>query len=149
MGDSGDDVRWLQTALNMVGENVSVTGYFGSMTYNAVIRYQRSKGISQTGTCGSKTRTALAADVAALSDPNDPAHYPVPERTLSYGDTGDDVRWLQAALKKLGADIPITGYFGSTTKSKVKWFQGVSGMTQSGVCDTATRTRIQTALSEL
>ena len=149
-GDSGDDVRWLQSSLKSLGGDVIVTGYFGSMTRACVVWYQARKGIQQTGTCGSQTRAAILADLSSAStDPNDPAHYPVPTRTLTQGDSGDDVRWLQAALKKLGADLPITGYFGSQTKSKVKAFQGSHGLSKTGVCDAVTRNRIAAALLEL
>lgn len=43
------------------------------------------------------------------------------------GSRGAEVTKLQAFLNKLGANIPVTGYFGSITKAAVKSFQSKYG----------------------
>lgn len=54
-GQSSNDVLQLQKRLGVLPQ----TGYFGQITLAAVKEYQASKGIQQTGYCGTLTRTAL------------------------------------------------------------------------------------------
>lgn len=71
-GMSGDDVRNLQTYLAAIGRNIqqipeiSVTGYFGSETRNAVATFQRLYGIPSNGTVGPVTWNAIAQQYDAL-----------------------------------------------------------------------------------
>lgn len=62
-GDSGNDVKTLQTWLNDVGNYVPVTGYFGPMTQTAVRSFQRAHKIASSGMVGRKTASALLAAV--------------------------------------------------------------------------------------
>ena len=71
--------------------------------------------------------------------PDDPMNFPIPERNLSYGMRGDDVKWLQAALRRMGATFNVTGYFGSQTKAFVKRIQAENGLPQTGICASRTR----------
>lgn len=48
---------------------------------------------------------------------------PVFSRTLRRGVTGSDVKTLQAWLTHVGYAVPVTGFFGSATKSAVRRFQ--------------------------
>ena len=60
-GDRGKDVNELQLALKQAGYfKETATGYFGKKTKSAVIRFQKSNGISPDGVAGSKTQKALA-----------------------------------------------------------------------------------------
>jgi hypothetical protein len=59
-GDSGNDVTALQQRLEAEGYySGPITGYYGSLTTAAVRNYQKAKGISQTGTMGPQTMSAL------------------------------------------------------------------------------------------
>ena len=49
-------------------------------------------------------------------------------RTLQRGDTGDDVKFLQACL-----GIPWTGHFDPLTEKTVEAFQDVSGLKIDGI----------------
>lgn len=51
---------WLKTLPGVYPEGI-VSGYFGSLTRAAVVRYQASKGIAQVGLVGPQTRGALNA----------------------------------------------------------------------------------------
>jgi peptidoglycan hydrolase-like protein with peptidoglycan-binding domain len=63
-GDSGADVKTLQTWLTDVGYTVPATGYFGSMTKAAVKRFQTATGLSPaSGVAGRVTAAALLAQV--------------------------------------------------------------------------------------
>ena len=58
-GSSGTGVKWVQDMLNHNGYSLTVDGAFGTKTYNAVVSFQKSKGLSVDGIVGYATRTAL------------------------------------------------------------------------------------------
>jgi peptidoglycan hydrolase-like protein with peptidoglycan-binding domain len=63
-GQSGADVKTLQTWLSDVGYNVQPDGYFGPLTKAAVIGFQTAEGISPaTGVVGRATAATLLAAV--------------------------------------------------------------------------------------
>ncbi|MFB2978534.1 peptidoglycan-binding protein [Microseira sp. BLCC-F43] len=55
----GEDVRELQIALNKVGFNLEVDGYFGPTTDEAVRKFQTDKGLVVDGIVGQATLEAL------------------------------------------------------------------------------------------
>ncbi len=64
-GSKGVYVATLQDALNLLGFNAGVIdGVFGNNTRNAVIRYQRARGLTQDGIVGCDTWRALTFQVA-------------------------------------------------------------------------------------
>lgn len=60
-GSSGDDVRTLQTMLNLVGFVLDIDGQFGSQTETAVRAFQAKKGLTIDGIAGPQTWNALMA----------------------------------------------------------------------------------------
>jgi peptidoglycan hydrolase-like protein with peptidoglycan-binding domain len=63
-GERGTDVKTLQTWLTYVGDSVPQTGYFGSMTFSAVRRFQRESALKPvTGVVGVHTAQTLQAEV--------------------------------------------------------------------------------------
>lgn len=63
-GQSGSDIKTLQTWLVDMGYRVPATGYFGSMTKRAVIRFQRAESLKPvTGVVGRLTASTLLAAV--------------------------------------------------------------------------------------
>ena len=72
-GQTGQDVKTLQTYLTELGIPVPQTGYFGSMTQGGVKRFQRLKRLRPvTGTAGRKTLSTeidddgpIVADIVA------------------------------------------------------------------------------------
>ncbi len=67
-GQTGQDVKTLQTWLSEVGYYVPSTGYFGPMTRAAVIRFQRAHHLTPpSGTVGRVTAATLLAAVKKVS----------------------------------------------------------------------------------
>jgi len=67
-GDSGADVKTLQTWLTDVGDTVPETGYFGSMTKGAVMKFQTAQSLTPvSGVVGRKTAATLLTAVKSTS----------------------------------------------------------------------------------
>lgn len=65
LGSRGAEVSALQHMLATIGYfSVGATGYFGPLTKQAVIRYQKASGLEPVGIVGPKTRALLNALVA-------------------------------------------------------------------------------------
>ena len=61
-GNSGPEVKWLQNTLNTAwGFSLKVDGDFGSKTESAVKKFQKSRGIIQSGRVDEATLAALTA----------------------------------------------------------------------------------------
>ncbi len=58
-GDSGQDVKDVQTKLQALGYNLSVDGSFGPVTANAVKKFQADHGLTTNGEIGDQTYRML------------------------------------------------------------------------------------------
>ncbi len=76
--------------------------------------------------------------------------YTEPTVTLSQGNSGDSVKWLQWYLYKLGylKESDIDGSFGPTTLSAVNKFQTDKNLTVDGLVGSGTRSALKTAYGE-
>ena len=67
LGSEGDEVRVLQEYLSRIAEDIpevpslSVTGYFGTQTRQAVLAIQQLEGLEQTGTVAAPTWNAITS----------------------------------------------------------------------------------------
>lgn len=65
-GSTGTEVRQIQTKLKSLGLYKStIDGIYGTLTRNAVIKFQREHGLIQDGVAGSATLKALGISVAS------------------------------------------------------------------------------------
>jgi murein DD-endopeptidase MepM/ murein hydrolase activator NlpD len=64
-GDTGQDVKTLQTWLSEVGYSVPTIGTFGPLTERMVKRFQRANKLNSSGVVGSKTASTLLTAVKA------------------------------------------------------------------------------------
>jgi lysozyme len=64
VGDTGADVKTLQTDLQLLGYNIQADGMFGNGTKSIVMQFQRDFGLSPDGVVGNNTWTELQHQVA-------------------------------------------------------------------------------------
>ena len=117
-GMNGNAVKVMQTYLMKLGYLSGVAdGAFGTVTENAVKRFQSMNGLYADGEAGLKTLTVLYG-----ASPKQ--NVKVLGRTLKVGDTGSDVKEVQQYLKNLGyLDSVVDGSYGNATKAAAKIFQ--------------------------
>ncbi|MGK7891480.1 MAG: peptidoglycan-binding protein [Leptolyngbyaceae cyanobacterium] len=141
-GDQGGQVEALQKRLSDLGYySGPVTGFFGEMTEDAVIRFQQAQGLTADGIVGTGTATALRQ---AGNSPTRRANNPL---TLEVGDQGPSVTTLQNQLTQLDYyDGPVTGYFGSLTEAALIRFQSAQGLVADGIVGSATQAAIDRRL---
>lgn len=131
-GARGSEVSAIQSSLQSLGFfNSNVTGFFGPITRDAVIRFQQSRGLSADGVVGPNTLAALG-----LSQPQNPPFTPISRAVigLGQGDSGPGVNDLQIRLRQLGYfNTEPTGNFGSITRDAVIRFQQVNRIPVTGL----------------
>ncbi len=75
-GDTNNHVKKLQEALTIAGYyDGRISGNYGELTEKAVKAFQKAKGISQTGSAGSKTIKALFGKTSGAVDTEKPDWY--------------------------------------------------------------------------
>ncbi|MBW4515618.1 MAG: peptidoglycan-binding protein [Timaviella obliquedivisa GSE-PSE-MK23-08B] len=137
LGGSGPLVSDLQEDLASLGYFSGInTGYFGSVTEDAVIRFQRDAGLTADGRVGPATQEAIQQRIGVGA----PAVRP-PESSgtlLRRGDSGDRVLGLQNLMRREGYfSGEATGYFGSVTEAAVLAVQRANGLVEDGIAGPA------------
>ncbi|MDO8521380.1 MAG: peptidoglycan-binding protein [bacterium] len=119
-------------------------GYFGPLTTDAVIKFQKMALLDPAGIVGPKTREALAATstTATLQSSSIPAGF-LFARPLKIGSSGPDVAVLQQILIAKGFLVfnarAKPGYFGGLTRIAVIQFQKSLGLEPVGSIGPLTR----------
>lgn len=145
LGASGTSVTALQQNLTALGYYYGdITGHYGSMTETAVKKFQKAKGLSQTGNADSATLSAI--NTAVSKQGGSAATNNVTTGTYREGDSGSVVTEIQTMLKSLGLYTgSISGNFGSLTKQSVRAFQSKYGLTVDGVVGSTTLAKMRSA----
>lgn len=133
-GDTGPDVKKLQTVLHELGYLPSVTGVYDDVTVDAVFRFQVDQNVVQeeadrgAGYFGPKTEATLQQKYLAKKGreiEKEEAPIDIPDvryfdRDLATGDNGPDVTRLQEQLRVLNyLRAEPTGYYGALTAHAV------------------------------
>lgn len=159
-GQTGAGVRFLQRFLIQYGTgiyakrlaNAGATGYFGSLTKQALAEYQSENDINPaSGYFGPITKANILAfifpenktyaQVAGVKTEAVPEPSPMPSgapvnKDLETGSSGKEVIWLQNFLIKTDAgpqaealsEAGATGYFGIVTKKALAEYQEAEGI---------------------
>ena len=131
VGSSGQAVSRLQQALKNKGYFTypNITGYYGTITRDAVIRFQRDHGLSVDGIAGQQTQKALYEGSSSGYT-----------GLLYFGMRSERVRDLQNALKARGYfKGTATGYYGLITENAVIAFQIDHGLRIDGIAGPETQ----------
>ncbi|MED3646429.1 peptidoglycan-binding protein [Halalkalibacterium halodurans] len=139
-GQSHPDVKELQEALKKKGffNYHTSTGYFGSITENAVREFQMKHGLQVDGIAGPQTLNALLSQMngnnggqqTSSSTPSSTSNSTI----LRFGSSGQAVRDLQEKLKAKGFyNHSITGQYGRITTEAVREFQRANRLSVDGI----------------
>jgi peptidoglycan DL-endopeptidase LytE len=152
IGYHGKEVSQLQSQLKSLGYFTypSITEYYGTITAEAVRKFQKEYGLTVDGIAGPQTMNKLqevlnqSGNSVQTNNKTEPSQ---PEIRLTIGSTGEDVKKVQAKLKELGYFTypAVTGYFGMTTYDSVKKFQTANKLPATGTVDATTYTQLMQA----
>ncbi len=142
--DSGQTVTELQQRLLDLGYyNGEITGFYGSMTQEAVMRFQRARGLTADGVVGSATAEALYSSSGSSSGSSF-SQNSAPRSLVRQGDAGPQIAELQKRLTDLGYyNASISGTLDQTTEEAVTRFQRNNGLPADGIVGTATETALR------
>jgi N-acetylmuramoyl-L-alanine amidase len=126
IGDRGPFVKEVQEDLIRAGfplPKYGADGIFGEETERAVMAFQKQYGLHIDGLVGRETLTKLTEVVKSKLYNEE---FPLPNKVLKRGDTGEDVKMVQRALKHLNFDPKdIDGIYGKKTENAVRRFQSM------------------------
>ncbi|WP_100374110.1 C40 family peptidase [Bacillus sp. FJAT-45037] len=151
LGMTDQDVTELQNALKDQGffTHEQATGYYGTITEDAVRKFQAANNLTVDGIAGRQTFAALQASGSAPAvAPSTPApSVEVQESTiLRRGAKSSQVGNLQQALKEKGYySHSITNVYGSITEEAVRKFQAANNLTADGIAGPQTFAALGTA----
>ena len=145
-GSVGANVATVQRALISAGVPVpgGADGQFGPATRAAVVSFQSSKGLAQSGEIDAATAGALGISTPSAT-PADTAPTAVAGFDgLQAGASGSAVTDLQQRLIAAGVYVPggADGLYGKGTAAAVSHYQGWNGLIRSGVVDAATASKL-------
>ncbi|HEY9835167.1 MAG TPA: peptidoglycan-binding protein [Stenomitos sp.] len=143
-GDQGAEVTAVQQRLQELGYfKANITGYFGTLTKDAVIQFQQAKGLEPDGIVGTNTLVALGGQPQSSAKPvrefnSQPLPSPQPvrvstTRNLRLGDRGSQVSALQESLAVAGFPSGADGIFDEATQTAVMHFQQAQGLSPDGI----------------
>lgn len=135
LNDASDAIAQLQTRLTQLGYyDGPISGTFGPLTQEAVIKFQEAQGLAADGIVGPATASALARTSEPVqSSPS------ASSNLLQVGDTGPGVVALQQRLTAAGYyQGTVDGTFGPQTEAAVLAFQQAQGLTLDGIAGPAT-----------
>ena len=133
-GSRGEDVKTLQAQLNALGYDCgTVDGIFGAKTYNAVVKFQKDRGLAVDGIVGKNTWAALGVTGTTVVE-TQAASITSNMPLLCRGSIGEAVKTLQTRLNALGYDCgTVDGIFGIKTYNAVVKFQTARALAVDGI----------------
>ncbi len=148
-GNQGSEVTQLQNKLKELGyfpDNLRVTGYFGRVTKQALVQFQRDNNLKADGVAGNNTLAALG-----VSETEKSASEPQTNTsTLRVGSSGEAVRLLQLQLAVFEYyNGTINAEFNESTRTALMEFQKENGLKPDGVLNAETRQALKEREDEI
>ncbi|WP_329618078.1 peptidoglycan DD-metalloendopeptidase family protein [Streptomyces brevispora] len=112
-GAGGATVKAVQYLITQRGTALVADGDYGSVSVNAVKKFQSSRGLVADGQVGPKTWPSLVY-------------------SLQQGSSGAHVSGLQVVLNKHSAGLLVDGDFGPVVESAVRTYQSVNRLVVDG-----------------
>ncbi len=155
-GNRGEKVFILQYFLSVLAEFynnipfIAITGTFGNDTKNAVIAFQKSQNLPQTGIVNDVTWNEIYRDfrgiVTTVIEPGatPKTFIPFAGTTLQVGSSGEEVTTLQQYLNNISSvyenisPVAVTGEFNQATMNSVMQYQKEFGLKVTGTVDRTT-----------
>ncbi|MDP9444842.1 MAG: peptidoglycan-binding protein, partial [Actinomycetota bacterium] len=143
-GDSGPRVRELQSRLDQIAWYApDVTGEYDAVTVAAVRGFQRKRGLDATGEVDEATWRRLLGMTRRPTYPEMHNILTPGPSLIGPGDSGVDVRELQARLQQIGwFDAKVSGFYGDVTAAAVAGFQTKRQIPSTGEVDQRTWNRL-------
>ena len=163
-GMESENVKKLQEVLKDKGYFTfhTATGYFGTITEDALRRYQKDNNLTVDGIAGPQTFGSLgtssqqssagnssnnsgsSSSSSSVSSSSSLTPVSNTSRVMRQGTRGEDVSRLQEYLKKAGFyDYPsISGTYGPATKRAVEKFQRARGLQVDGLAGPQTLSKV-------
>lgn len=148
------DVRKMQERLKELGYfDSGCTGNYASVTFAAVVDFQKANGLTADGVAGAKTLAKIYSSDAVpkkggkneITGDDDLIH-PLPSTTLRKNMKNDDVVTMQKRLKELGYfTATCTGLYGDKTVAAVKAFQKKNNLKADGIAGSKTLSAMYSA----
>ena len=163
-GDTGDEERMIQYYLQVVAAYydtvppLTTTGVYDDATYQAVMAFQRTFGLTPDGIMGQQTWNELYKAYRGILDSTAVMEGGVvlyPGTVLRIGSQGEYVQILQeylAYISEFYPEIPavqVTGVFGNQTQAAVIAFQNLFGLEAAGIVGPLTWDAIASLYSDL
>ena len=163
-GDTGDEVRMIQYYLQVVAAYydtvppLTTTGVYDDATYQAVMAFQRTFGLTPDGIMGQQTWNELYKAYRGILDSTAVMEGGVvlyPGTVLRIGSQGEYVQILQeylAYISEFYPEIPavqVTGVFGNQTQAAVIAVQNLFGLEAAGIVGPLTWDAIASLYSDL
>jgi len=144
-GDTGSAVQNLQfylktiAAFNPFIPDLSIDGFFGKDTENAVRAFQRTYGLAVDSIVGESTWNRIVSVYLDVTEGGTLTIRPYPGRILRVGSSGDEVLYEQMLLNRIRpvfvtvGKLDEDGIFGSKMRNSVREFQRLFGYRDDGV----------------
>ncbi len=138
-GDKGTEVKKLQERLKELGYYTSaIDSQYGAKTIAAVKAFQQKNGLTVDGVASSATLKKINASNAVAANGKNTVTLNT-NQTLKSGDSGAQVKALQARLKELGYyTTTLDSDYGYRTTAAVSDFQRANKLTVTGTANPAT-----------
>ncbi len=144
-GDAGPQVLQLQRNLAQLGYlRATPTGNFGSVTKDAVVRFQNDYGLTANGIVDGQTWTAISTNTNYVNVNNPNVNNPNVNNSgcsptsgfICLGENSPRVVAVQQSLRQQGLfNRDVTGYYGTETRDAVAQFQQTAGLNPTGFVD--------------